>query len=109
MDNLLISVGCDMASDAWGFVGTVSVGSTEAFRTLEAFPTRREALTAAETLMAEVLGEMLAGREWRRIRDEHGHTPTREDFGFSALKASRERLAGVLAEDRTDDLPRDKG
>jgi hypothetical protein len=38
-----------------------------------------------QRLMADVLGEFLAGREWRAVRDEAGKPPTRQDFNFSAL------------------------
>lgn len=85
MAELFIRVGADTASDSWGFVGTVSVGDVEAFRTLEAFSTPAEATKAAQVLMSDVLGEMLAGREWRQVRDETGRPPLRRDFNFSAF------------------------
>lgn len=85
-ETLTISIGADAASDSWGFVGVVKVGSSEAYRTLEAFPTPRDATDAAQLLMADVLGEMLAGREWRGVRDDKGAPPTRQDFNLSALR-----------------------
>jgi hypothetical protein len=39
--------------------------------------------------MADLLGEMLAGREWRAVREETGRSPTRQDFNFSALGKQR--------------------
>lgn len=87
--DMLISVGSAAASDAWGFVGTVAVGDVEAYRTMESFATPEEASRRAQQLMAEFVGEVLAGREWRSVRDEHGHTPLREDFRFSALDRRR--------------------
>lgn len=86
MGDMLISIGVDEASDAWGFVGVVKVGDAEAYRTLEAFSTPTEAAAGVQQLMAEALGELLAGREWRHVRDEKGHAPTREDFKLSALR-----------------------
>ena len=86
---ILISIETDVASDSWGFVGVVKVGAVEAYRTLEAFPTPSAASTAAQALMADVLGELLAGREWRAVRDDKGGTPTRQDFNFSALGGVR--------------------
>ncbi|HEU5269077.1 MAG TPA: hypothetical protein VFU36_04070 [Jatrophihabitans sp.] len=91
---MLVSVGTDEASDSWGFVGVVKVGEVEAFRTLEAFPSRAEALRATQKLMGDVLGELLAGREWRTVRDSTGQPPTRQDFNISAFRSSRGRAAG---------------
>ncbi len=84
-----ISIATDEASDSWGFVGVVKVGEAEAFRTLEAFPSRTEALHATQELMGGVLGELLAGREWRTVRDATGQPPTRQDFNISAFRRSR--------------------
>jgi hypothetical protein len=89
MSELLINVGSDAASDSWGFVGVVRVGEIEAYRTLEAFATPREATLAAQRLMSGVLGELLAGREWRGVRDDKGAPPTREDFNLSAMNQFR--------------------
>jgi len=88
---MLVSVTTDVASDSWGFVGVVKVGQAEAFRTLEAFPSRAEALAATQALMGGVLGELLAGREWRTVRDATGQPPTRQDFNISAFRSSRRR------------------
>lgn len=84
-----ISITSDEASDSWGFVGVVKVGEAEAFRTLEAFPSRAQALHATQELMGGVLGELLAGREWRTVRDATGQPPTRQDFNISAFRSSR--------------------
>jgi hypothetical protein len=70
-------------------VGVVKIGEVEAFRTLEAFPSQAEALRATQRLMGDVLGELLAGREWRTVRDSTGQPPTRQDFNISAFRTSR--------------------
>src|ERR1043166_8138842 len=82
MTGLLITVDVDEARDSWGFVGVVRVGEAEAYRTLEAFPSRVEAVEHTQQLLGGVLGELLAGQEWRRVRDgaEHSCAPTRKDF-----------------------------
>jgi hypothetical protein len=87
--SISISISTDEASDSWGFVGVVKVGVVEAFRTLEAFASRSEALEATQDLMGGVLGEMLAGREWRTVRDATGQPPTRQDFNIGAFRSSR--------------------
>ena len=65
MSEILITVGSDVASDSWGFVGVVKVGQFEAYRTLEAFPTPAEAQNGAQEILSGILGELLAGAEWR--------------------------------------------
>lgn len=85
MTDGLIHTTAEQASDSWGFVGVVWVGEVEAYRTLEAYLTPREASRAAQQLTADFLGEVLAGREWRTVREEHGTLPTRQHFNFSAL------------------------
>jgi hypothetical protein len=89
MDDMLIKIGSAPASDSWGFVGVVYVGDVEAYRTLEAFRTPDEAAHAAQDFMADLLGEMLAGREWRAVRDDNGRPPLRQDFNLSALRRNR--------------------
>ena len=91
-DELLIRVESTPASDSWGFVGRVLVGDHEAYRTIRAYPTPGEALSAVQQLMAEVLGTMLAGQEWRSAHQEFGHAPRRSEleFGLAAL-AGREQ------------------
>jgi hypothetical protein len=86
MSEMLISVGAEQASDAWGFVGVVKVGDHEAYRTLEAFTTPSDASAEAQRLMATVLGELLAGCEWRQMRDQLGSVPLRRDFAMDAFK-----------------------
>ena len=85
-DELFITVDTAPASDNWGFVGRVLVGEHEAYRTIRAYPTPAEALSAVQQLVAGVLGSMLAGQEWRTAQDEFGHPPRRTelDFGLSA-------------------------
>jgi hypothetical protein len=67
----------------------VRIGEAEAFRTLEAFASKTEASEFAQRLMGDALGDLLAGREWRQVRDEKGATPTRQDYHFSALPSGR--------------------
>lgn len=90
MEDLSIKTGADTASDSWGFVGVVRVGEVEAFRTLTAYVSPEEARHAAQALVADVLGEMLAGRDWRQVRMTSGHTPLREYFTFSGLRRQPE-------------------
>ena len=86
---MLVKIGSDAASDSWGFVGVVTVGEVEAYRTLEAFASPAAATEATANLVADLMGELLAGREWRAVRDDKGKPPTREDFNFSALSVRR--------------------
>ena len=89
MSDIPIRSSADVASDSWGFVGVVTVGDQEAYRTLEAFPTPLAATEAAQRLVAGLLGELLAGREWGAMRDQTGGVPTRRDFNLSALRRRR--------------------
>src|ERR1700749_4721808 len=95
MPKLLISIEVDAASDSWGFVGVVKVGDYEAYRTIGSFATRAEAERETQIIVGGVLGELLAGAEWRRMRDGTGSVPTRRDLGLAILKrgpdADRER------------------
>jgi hypothetical protein len=86
---LLISVTTDAASDSWGFVGVVKVGEVEAYRTIEAFPSRGEALRATQGMVAGALGELLAGQEWRSVREATGKAPLRQDFNIGAFQSIR--------------------
>ena len=70
------------ASDSWGFVGTVSVGRFEAYRTLQAYASPEEALVATERLVGEALGTLLAGQEWRDASERYGHAPRRVELGL---------------------------
>lgn len=90
-DELFITVDTAPASDNWGFVGRVVVGEHEAYRTIRAYSTPAEALSAAQQLVAGVLGTLLAGQEWRSAQEEFGHAPRRTelDFGLGA-KVRRE-------------------
>jgi hypothetical protein len=78
----LISLGSSPASDSWGFVGTVSVGDQEIYRTLLAHSTPQEALAATQALVGRVLGGLLAGEEWRESEQQLGHPPRRTDLSF---------------------------
>lgn len=89
MTDIFITIGSDAASDSWGFVGVVKVGEFEAYRTLEAFRTPAEAQRAAQEILAGVLGELLAGAEWRRVREARGAPPTRKDLALGILDPSR--------------------
>jgi hypothetical protein len=101
MDGLHIIIDSDAASDSWGFVGVVRVGEVEAYRTLQAYPTPDDAVRAAQDLVADFLGGVLAGREWQHVRDDHGHLPLRKDFNFSVLgnRFRRSRDGGWTAEE----------
>jgi hypothetical protein len=81
-----ISIGVDEASDSFGFVGVVNVGDAEAYRTLEAFPTPLEAKRETRDLVGVVLGELLAGAEWRLVHDELERAPTRVDYNMSIFR-----------------------
>jgi len=85
VSTMLIRVTSDAASDSWGFVGVVRVGESEAYRTLEAFTTPKLAQKAAQEILAGVLGELLAGAEWRRVREEKGAPPTRRDIALGVF------------------------
>ncbi|HEY2296675.1 MAG TPA: hypothetical protein VGH43_03015 [Jatrophihabitans sp.] len=88
MSALPITIEVDTASDSWGFVGVVKVGKYEAYRTIESFATPAEAEQETQAIVGGVLGEMLAGAEWRRVRETTGATPTRRDLSLSVLKRS---------------------
>jgi hypothetical protein len=90
MPGLLISVDVDEATDSWGFVGVIRVGEYEAYRTVGSFATPAEAEQEAQILVGVVLGELLAGAEWRRVRDLTGSAPTRRDLGLSILRRGPE-------------------
>lgn len=87
MSQVSIDIGAETASDSWGFVGVVTVGEVEAYRTLEAFPTPSDAERATQQLVASVVGELLAGVEWRRVRNATGATPTRRALALEVLKS----------------------
>jgi hypothetical protein len=89
MDQMAISVSADAASDSWGFVGVVSVGDAVAYRTMEAFPSPLEAQRITRDIIADVLGELLAAAEWRRVRETKGAVPTRRDIGLGVLSSVR--------------------
>jgi hypothetical protein len=95
-ESLPIRIETAPASDGWGFVGCVMVGAREAYRTLQAFRTPTEALAATEEIVAGLLGSLLAGQEWRHLRDDVGHVLRREDLnlGLSALRVDRSLAAG---------------
>ena len=76
------------ASDSWGFVGVVRVGEHEAYRSIRAYSSPTMALTATQDVLADVLGTLMAGQEWRTAQDEYGHAPRRTELGFG-LKAER--------------------
>jgi hypothetical protein len=94
VDELLISISTDQASDSWGFVGVVKVGEFEAYRTLNAFSTPGDALAAAQALMGGILGEWLAGSEWRQLHEATGRAPTRQDLNLGVLGRHAPSKAG---------------
>lgn len=77
-----ITIDSSPASDSWGFVGRVMVESHECYRTLSAYPTPTDAQHAAQVLVGDVLGALLAGHEWRTMSDARGRAVTREDLGL---------------------------
>ncbi|MGD9960166.1 hypothetical protein [Nocardioides sp.] len=86
---LHITLEADEASDSWGFVGRVMIGDHESYRTIRAFPTPSEAITATQVIVGEVLGALLAGQEWRSLSDELGRAPRREDLNFGLSSSQR--------------------
>jgi hypothetical protein len=81
-DELLITVTTSPASDGWGFVGVVSVGDQEAYRTIRAHTAPGEALLATQRLLADVLGTLMAGQEWGAAQADFGHAPRRTELEF---------------------------
>jgi hypothetical protein len=81
-NDLFIKITSSPASDSWGFVGVVVVGEHEAYRTIRAYDSPRDALDAAQQLLAGVLGALMAGQEWRSAQDEFGHAPRRVELEF---------------------------
>jgi hypothetical protein len=81
-DELHILITTSPASDSWGFVGVVSVGDFEAYRTIRAFASPGEALSTAQQALAGVLGSLMAGQEWRMAQDDFGHAPRRAELEF---------------------------
>jgi hypothetical protein len=79
---LHITIESSPASDSWGFVGRVMIADHECYRTLRAYPTPTEALRAAQVIVGDVLGALLAGQEWRSMSEQLGHPPTRADLGL---------------------------
>lgn len=75
-----ITVEYEPASDGWGFVGRVMVEDHECYRTLQAYTTPTEALTATQLLVGDVLGALLAGQEWRSLSEQMQRAPTRQDL-----------------------------
>ena len=95
-DSLSISISTSPASDSWGFVGVVSVGDHEAYRTIRASPSPAGALSEAQHLLAGVLGSLMAGQEWRTAQEEFGHAPKRTELEFG-LPAHAARSASPTA------------
>ena len=89
MPALTITIDIEAASDSWGFVGVVKVGDYEAYRTIESFATPAEAEQETQQIVGGVLGELLAGAEWRRVRDTTKSAPTRRDLGLAVLRRGR--------------------
>lgn len=95
-DELLITVATSPASDNWGFVGVVSVGDQEAYRTIRAYTAPGEALVATQRLLADVIGELMAGQEWGAAQSEFGHAPRRTELEFGLrAKVENEEYRGA--------------
>ena len=88
-ETLSVSITSAPASDSWGFVGVVLVGEQEAYRSIRSYPDPASALTSTQHLLADVLGSLMAGQEWRTAHQEYGHAPLRTELGFG-LKGRRE-------------------
>lgn len=98
-DELLITISTSPASDGWGFVGVVSVGDQEAYRTVRAYTAPGDALQATQRLLADVLGTLMAGQEWGAAQNEFGHAPRRAEleFGLRAKAPATEPADGPSA------------
>ena len=96
-DELLITVATFPASDNWGFVGVVSVGDQEAYRTIRAYTTPGEALAATQGLLADVLGGLMAGQEWRAAQSEFGHRAGVRATGKGRAPRGRGSLRGLTS------------
>ena len=88
--SFLIGLHADPASDSWGFVGVVRIGEYEAYRTIRAYSSPREALRAGQRVLADVLGALMAGQEWRSAQEDLGHAPRRTELGIG-LRTGRNR------------------
>ena len=91
--SMACTVTWDPASDRWGFVGVVSVGDFEAYRTIRAYQSPGAALFAAQQTLAGVLGSLMAGQEWRMAQDDFGHSPTRTELEFGLRARAEGRQA----------------
>jgi hypothetical protein len=98
-DELLITITTLPASDGWGFVGVVSVGDQEAYRTIRAYTAPGEALLATQRLLADVLGTLMAGQEWSAAQGDFGHAPRRTELEFGL----RAKTSGAAATTRPQD------
>lgn len=87
--DLLITIRSAQASDSWGFVGIVLVGEHEAYRTIRAHNSPREAIEETQQLLAGVLGALMAGQEWRSAQDQFGHAPRRVELEFGLRGRAR--------------------
>jgi hypothetical protein len=92
--SLLITIQCVPASDGWGFVGRVMIGDHECYRTLRAHVVPADALEAAQVLVGDALGTLLAGQEWRTLGEDVGHTPTRQDLRLGLSRHARAQQDG---------------
>jgi hypothetical protein len=101
-ERLSVTVTTSPASDSWGFVGVVTVGDHEAYRTIRAYTAPAEALSATQRLLADVLGSLMAGEEWSAAQAEFGHAPRRTELEFG-LRAMSSRPGGGPPEE--DEAP----
>lgn len=100
-ERLLITVTTAPASDGWGFVGVVSVGDQEAYRTIRAYTVPGDALKASQRLLADVLGTLMAGQEWGAAQADFGHAPRRTELEFGLRAKASEQNAGQPQPDET--------
>lgn len=99
---ILITIDADAASDSWGFVGRVMIADHECYRTLQAFPSPSEALNAAQQVVGNALGALLAGEEWRQLGGELGHVPRRTELNFG-LRAGVRPVSSAHEERSSED------
>jgi hypothetical protein len=85
------------ASDSWGFVGVVRVGSFEAYRTIRAYASPGDAIEAVQRLLGKCLGTLMAGQEWNESVEELGHAPLRSELGLVQGRRLREEVGDTSA------------
>ena len=93
--SLHITIDADAASDGRGFVGRVMIADYECYRTMQAYSTPTEALSAMQRVVGDALGSLLAGDECLQFRGELGHAPRRAELNLGLGAAHRDQPAGA--------------